>query len=60
VKVGLWEGLVVDGDGGGHELVATGGATVEASQQDLGDESVAAELGDESRCAGASSLDLLS
>ena len=48
--------VVVDGDGGGQDSLAVGGDSVEAWLGDFGDQSVAAEFGDESGDSGASSV----
>lgn len=45
--VGGGEVAVVDGEGGGHELLAVGGDPVEALVFDLGHQAVTAQLGDE-------------
>lgn len=50
------EMLVMDGQGGGHEPLPIGGDSVEASSGNLGDQSVAAELGDPAAGVGAAAF----
>src|SRR5439155_25898207 len=53
IAVGI--ALVVDGDGGAEDALAVGRDAVKPSPRDLGDESVTAQLDDETRDALASS-----
>ena len=57
-SVGRGEGVVVDGDGGGHDSLAVGGDPVEAVVWDFGDEAVAAEFGELSADVGAAAFGL--
>ena len=49
----------MEDEGGGHDPVAVSGGPVEASARNLGDEAVAAKLGDEPRDTGTATVGLL-
>src|SRR2546422_10062469 len=55
---GPWKIDVAEGEHGGHEAVATRSDTIEAGAGDLGNEAVAAKLGDEARGALATPADV--
>ena len=46
-EIVVGEAVVVEGDGGGHDVLAVAGDSVATSAWDLGDEAVAAEFDDE-------------
>src|SRR5437870_5032362 len=58
--VGVGKALVVYVERGGHDSKAVGGRAVEPGARNLGDQTVATELGDEPRDTGATTVCLLS
>src|SRR5436189_163476 len=54
--VGGGAGVIVDGEGGGHDALAVWRDVIEAAAADLGDEAVAPELGDLSADVGAATF----